>query len=206
MRMISIAPHLIKPLRTKTSHVNAHRHTHHHHGPDVHHDHKDSEHHSHDAMDSEHHEHLGGGFLRHGEDTDATHDDHPHESSHSPLPRTEPEPDSACGTEVPLFSGKLRASSAVAVQALLSVVTDDGDDINDRDDRDIGADIRVVAAILRDAEQLRPEADKPPQQHTRRRAGQLAVLKVLQQRRTDLDATQLERQRHDFESRLTPDP
>jgi len=182
-----------------------HGHTHHHHGPDVHHDHKDSEHHSHDAMASKHHEHLGGGvFYRHGEDTDATHDDHPHDSSHSPLPRTEPEPDAVCGTEVPFFSGKLRASSAIAVQALLRDSTDDGDDINDGDD--IGADISVVAAFFRDAEQLRPEPDEPPQLHTRRRARQLAVLKVLQQRSTDLDATQLERQRHDFERRSTPDP
>ena len=95
--------------------------------------------------------------------------------------------------------------SAVAEQALLSVTTHDGDDINDRDDIDIGADISVVAAISRDVEQLRPEPDRPPQLLTRRRAGQLAVLKVLQQRRTDLDATQLERQRHDFERRSTPD-
>ena len=177
-----------------------HGHTHHHHGPDVHHDRKDSEHHSHDAMDRKHHEHLGAGvFYRHGEDTDATHDDHPHDSSHPPLPRTEPEPDSASGTEAPLFYG---TRSTVAEQALLSDSTDDGDDINDGDG--IGADISVVAAMLQ--KQLRPEPDEPPQLHTRRRAGQLAVMKVLQQRRTDLDATQLERQRHDFERRSTPDP
>jgi len=208
VRMIPIAPHLIKPLHTETLHANTHRHTHHHHGPDVHHDHKDSDHHSHDAMDSEHHEHLLRSFSSsRGEGTGGMHDDHPHNSSHSPLLRTEPKPDSACGTEVPLLSRKLRASAAVAVQALLSVITDDGHDMDDSDD--MGADlpdISFVAAILRDAEQLRRESGKPPQLPTRRRAGQLAAQKVLQQRRTDLDATQIERQRHDFERRLTPTP
>jgi hypothetical protein len=202
MRMISIAPHLIKPLQTETLHVNTHKHTHHHHGPDV---------------------HLGGGFVdRHDEDADATHDDNPHDSSHSALPLAEPESDSACGTEAPLLSCKLRARSAVEMQALLSAIADDGDDISDGDDIDIGgadsiggadnvggADISVVTAILRDAEvaeQLRSKLDEPPPQHTRRRAGQLAVLKVLQQRRADMDLTQLERQRYDFERRFTPDP
>ena len=138
MRMLRIAPRLIK--HTATLHVNTHRHTHHHHGPGVHHDHKDGEHHSHDAMDSEHHEHLCG-WPR---------DDHPRDSSLSPLPRTESDPDSAGGTEVPLFSGKLRASSAVTVQGLLSVTTDDGDDINYIDN---GADMSAVAAAVWDAEQ-----------------------------------------------------
>jgi hypothetical protein len=158
MRMISIAPRLIKPLHAETLHADTHQHTHHHHGPDVHHDHKDSEHHSHDAP------------------------------SNSSLPRTEPKPASACRTEVPHFSRR-----PVAVQARRSVITDDGDDTNDSDDIDI------VAAILRDAEQ----PDTQPQLHTRRRGEQLAVLKVLEQRRSDLDATQLERQRFDFESRFT---
>ena len=158
MRMISIAPRLIKPLHAETLHADTHQHTHHHHGPDVHHDHKDSEHHSHDAP------------------------------SHSSHPRTEPKPASACRTEVPHFSRR-----PVAVQARRSVITDDGDDTNDSDDIDI------VAAILRDAEQ----PDTQPQLHTRRRGEQLAVLKVLEQRRSDLDATQLERQRFDFESRFT---
>jgi hypothetical protein len=108
------------------------------------------------------------------------------------------------------------------MQALLGAIADDGDDISDGDDIDIGgadkiggadnvggADISVVTAIVRDAEaaeQLRAKLDEPPPQHTRRRAGQLAVLKVLQQRRADMDLTQLERQRYDFERRFTPDP
>jgi hypothetical protein len=176
MHMIQIAPHL--------------------------HDHKDSEHHSH-AMDSEHHTHRIEDFVhRYGGDTHAMHhvDDHPHHSSRSPLPCTEPEPVQRVGfglgemkeTVLHRARTRLRESSAKALQPSISVITNTENDIT------------VVTTILRDVQLL-----GEPKHPTRRRAEQVAVLEVLRQRRTERDAIQLERRRHDrqdLERRLTPDP
>ena len=201
MRMIPIAPHLFKPPQEETVIMNIHRHTHHH-RHDAHYNHKDSEHYSH-ATNSEHHTHLSGSFVYcHGGDTHAMHygDDHPHHASHSPLTCTEPEPTQRVGLGLgaleeivlPRAQTRLRASSAKALQPSLSVITNTEHDIS------------VVTAILRDAQLL-----GEPKHPTRRRAEQVAVLKVLQQRRSEKDAIQLERRRYDrqdLERRLTPDP